>query len=225
MNAVSKKKDTDKVRIAKRIAMELQTGTVVNLGVGIPTLIQNYLKTDSGVFLQSENGLLGMGPTPPKEVIDMDLISASKHPITLTQGSSIFSSSDSFVMIRGGHIDVAVLGALQVSEIGEIANWAVPGQDILGVGGAMDLVANAKKIIVATTHVTKDKEPKIVKTLTYPTSGIRCVEMIVTEKAVFRIANGTMYLKEIAKDSSLEEVRELTTADFKIAEEVRTMPV
>jgi 3-oxoacid CoA-transferase B subunit len=205
--------------------MELQERTVVNLGVGIPTLIQNYLVPGSKVFLQSENGLLGMGPTPPEEEIDMDLVSASKHPITLEKGASIFSSSDSFVMIRGGHVDVAVLGALQVSEKGEIANWAVPGQDILGVGGAMDLVANAKKIIVAITHVTKDKKPKVVKNLTYPTSGIRRAEMIVTEKAVFTITDGKMYLKEIAKGSSLQEIKELTEADFEVAEDLKMMSV
>ncbi|MCK9906410.1 succinyl-CoA--3-ketoacid-CoA transferase, partial [Frankia sp. Cpl3] len=123
--------------MAKRIARELQTGTVVNLGVGIPTLIPDYLTPEVEVFLQSENGLLGMGPTPPDDDIDMDLISASKHPITFGRGASLFSSADSFVMIRGGHVDVAVLGALQISEKGEIANWAVPGEDILGVGGAM----------------------------------------------------------------------------------------
>lgn len=225
MNELIKKQDTDRVRIAKRIAMELEKGTVVNLGVGIPTLIQNYLEPDSGVFLQSENGLLGMGPTPPEEEVDMDLISASKHPITLSPGASIFSSSDSFVMIRGGHVDVAVLGVLQVSEKGEIANWAVPGQDILGVGGAMDLVANAKKIIVAITHVAKDGKPKIVKELTYPTSGIRYAEMIVTEKALFTIRDGRLILKEIAADSSLKEIRELTQADFEVAKDVKTMPV
>lgn len=225
LSVAGKKLDTDKVRIAKRIAMELPEGSVVNLGVGIPTLIQNYLKPESKVYLQSENGLLGMGPTPPKEEIDMDLISASKHPISLGIGASIFSSSDSFVMIRGGHIDVAVLGALQVSGSGEIANWAVPGQDILGVGGAMDLVASAKKIIIAITHVTKDHLPKIVKTLTYPASGIRKAEMIVTEKAVFRITNGQLYLEEISESSSIDEIRNLTDAAFIISENLKKMPV
>jgi 3-oxoacid CoA-transferase B subunit len=223
LNVTDKKQDTDRIRIAKRIAMELKEGTVVNLGVGIPTLIQNYLKPDSRVYLQSENGLLGMGPTPPKEEIDMDLISASKHPITLGIGASIFSSSDSFAMIRGGHVDVAVMGALQVSGTGEIANWAVPGQDILGVGGAMDLVASAKKIIIGITHVTKDNKPKIVKKLTYPTSGIRTAEMIVTEKAVFRIKNGTLCLEEIARDCSLDEVRKLTDAEFTVSENLKTI--
>ncbi|MBX9974727.1 3-oxoacid CoA-transferase subunit B [Cytobacillus firmus] len=225
LSVAGKKQDTDKVRIAKRIAMELPKGSVVNLGVGIPTLIQNYLKPESKVYLQSENGLLGMGPTPPMEEIDMDLISASKHPISLGIGASIFSSSDSFVMIRGGHIDVAVLGALQVSGSGEIANWAVPGQDILGVGGAMDLVASAKKIIVAITHVTKDHLPKIVNTLTYPTSGIRKAEMIVTEKAVFKVNNGELYLEELSENSTIDEIRRMTDAAFIISENLKKMPV
>ncbi|AND42762.1 succinyl-CoA--3-ketoacid-CoA transferase [Cytobacillus oceanisediminis 2691] len=205
--------------------MELPEGSVVNLGVGIPTLIQNYLRPESKVYLQSENGLLGMGPTPPKEEIDMDLISASKHPISLGIGASIFSSSDSFVMIRGGHIDVAVLGALQVNGSGEIANWAVPGQDILGVGGAMDLVASAKKIIVAITHLTKDHLPKIVNTLTYPTSGIRKAEMIVTEKAVFKVNNGELYLEELSENSTIDEIRRMTDAAFIISENLKKMPV
>ncbi|OCA81631.1 succinyl-CoA--3-ketoacid-CoA transferase [Bacillus sp. FJAT-27225] len=224
LNATDKKQaQNHRIRIAKRIARELNEGTVVNLGVGIPTLIQNYLNPDSGIYLQSENGLLGMGPTPPKEDTDMDLISASKHPITMGLGASIFSSSDSFVMIRGGHVDTAVMGALQVSETGEIANWAVPGEDILGVGGAMDLVASTKRIIIAITHVTKDNTPKIVKKLTYPTSGIQSAEMIVTEKAVFRIESGKLILTEIASDSSLEEIRALTEAEFAVSEHLQTM--
>ncbi|MFD0828788.1 3-oxoacid CoA-transferase subunit B [Neobacillus sp. M.A.Huq-85] len=225
LKVTDKKQDTDRIRIAKRIASELEDGTVVNLGVGIPTLIQNYLKPDTRVYLQSENGLLGMGPTPPKDEIDMDLISASKHPITFGTGSSIFSSADSFVMIRGGHVDVAVMGALQVSETGEIANWAVPGQDILGVGGAMDLVASANKIIIAITQVTKDNKPKIVKQLSYPISGIRKAEMIVTEKAVFRIDNGRLRLDEVAEGSSVEEIKRLTDAEFTVSKNLKKMPV
>jgi 3-oxoacid CoA-transferase B subunit len=212
-------------RIARRIAMELQSGMIVNLGVGIPTLIQDYLQPNHGVFLQSENGVLGMGATPNKEDRDMDLISASKQPISLNKGASIFSSADSFAMIRGGHVDIAVLGALQVSENGEIANWAIPGQDILGVGGAMDLVANAKKLIIAITHVTKDMKPKIVKSLTYPTSGIRYAEKIVTEKGVFTVEDGKMYLQEIAHDCSLEEIRNYSDADFEVVRELKTMIV
>jgi 3-oxoacid CoA-transferase B subunit len=212
-------------RIAKRIALELHSGMVVNLGVGIPTLIQDYLKVGHGVYLQSENGVLGMGATPIAADRDMDLISASKHPISLEQGASIFSSSDSFAMIRGGHIDAAVLGALQVSERGEIANWAIPGQDILGVGGAMDLVANAKKLIIAITHVAKDGKPKIVKSLTYPTSGIRYAEIIVTEKGVFIIEDGRMYLQEIASDCTLDDIRTHTGAEYEVARDLKIMTV
>lgn len=217
------KNHPDRVRIAKRIARELVSGTVVNLGVGIPTLIPDYLRPDQHVFLQSENGLLGMGPTPPPDDIDMDLISASKHPVTLGPGASIFSSADSFVMIRGGHVDVAVLGALQISERGEIANWAVPGEDILGVGGAMDLVPGAKRIIIAITHVTKDGQPKLVQELTYPTSGIRCAEMIVSEKGVFVVEDDRMFLTEIAEGSTIEEIRQTTGARFELAKDLRTM--
>jgi 3-oxoacid CoA-transferase B subunit len=224
LNVLDKsKQDEYRKRIARRIAMDLQSGMIVNLGVGIPTLIQDYLKTNHGVFLQSENGVLGMGATPNKEDMDMDLISASKQPISLDKGAAIFSSADSFAMIRGGHIDIAVLGALQVSENGEIANWAIPGQDILGVGGAMDLVANAKKLIIAITHVTKDMKPKIVKNLTYPTSGIRYAEKIVTEKGVFTIEDGKMYLQEIAMDCSLEEIRNYTDAHFEVVRELKIM--
>jgi 3-oxoacid CoA-transferase B subunit len=225
LNVTDNNQATDRIRIAKRIAMELQDGMVVNLGVGIPTLIQNYIMPGRRVYLQSENGLLGMGPTPPNEEIDMDLISASKHPVTLGPGSSIFSSADSFVMIRGGHVDFAVIGALQVSQSGEIANWAVPGQDILGVGGAMDLIASAKKIIIAISHVTKENVPKIVKKLTYPSSGIRTAEMIVTEKAVFRIVKSCLYLEEVAEGSSIEEVRKLTEAEFIVSENFKRMRV
>lgn len=219
MNEVEQKIDL-RVRIAKRIASELKPGNVVNLGVGIPAIIQNYLNEDSGVYLQSENGLLGMGPTPTKEKIDMDLISASKQPITISHGASFFSSSDSFAMIRSGKIDVAVLGALQISEKGEIANWAVPGKDILGVGGAMDLVASAKKIIIAISHVTKENKPKLVKHLTYPISGNRFANMIVTDKAVFTIENNKLYLKEIADDSSLDEIYSITEADFELSDDL-----
>ncbi len=200
-----------RIQIAKRIAKELGRESVVNLGVGIPTLILPYLDPNKIVFLQSENGMLGMGLA---NEIDMDCISASKQAVGLELGASIFSSSDSFAMIRGGHIDIAVLGALQVSETGEIANWAATDSDILGVGGAMDLVTGAKKIIVAMLHVTKEGVPKIVKKLTYPTSGVRTANMIVTEKAVFIVENGQLVLTEIAPTSTLEEIQQTTEADF-----------
>lgn len=193
--------------IAKRIADELQDGQVVNLGVGIPTLITSFLG-DKEVFLQSENGLIGMGPPPSAENIDADLISAGKDPITLATGAALFNSADSFAMIRGGHIDVAILGILQVTPEGEIANWAVPGQPILGVGGAMDLAVGAKKVIGAATLFNKNGEPKIVKTLTYPTSGIRKIEMLVTEYAVFSFDNGKVIVDELLGDLSFEALEE-----------------
>ncbi|WP_206514592.1 3-oxoacid CoA-transferase subunit B [Brevibacillus marinus] len=206
-----------RAKIAKRIARELEDGQIVNLGVGIPTLIPDYIEPDKQVFLQTENGLLGMGPTPPEEEIDMDIISASKQPVTILPGAALFDSAESFAMIRGGHIDVAVLGALQVDQTGEIANWAVPGQNILGVGGAMDLVTGAKKIIVATIHVNKDGAPKLVKKLTYPSSGSRKVDMVVTDKAVFTFQDGKMRLVELDPSCSLEELKRITEAEFEIA--------
>lgn len=193
--------------IAKRIAEELRDGESVNLGVGIPTLVTSYIG-DKDVYLQSENGLLGMGPPPTEEELDADLISAGKEPITIAQGASFFNSADSFAMIRGGHIDAAVLGILQVNPQGEIANWAVPGQPILGVGGAMDLVVGAKRVIGAATLFAKDGSPKIVPQLTYPTSGIRPIDLLVTEYAVFSFENGEIVVKELLGDLSKEELQE-----------------
>lgn len=207
---------TDRITIAKRVVQELKEGQAVNLGVGIPTLIPDYLG-DKKLYLQSENGLLGMGPTPPEDEIDMDLISASKKPITADLGASLFDSSDSFAMIRGGHIDLAVLGVLQVDQRGEIANWAVPGETILGVGGAMDLVSGAKKVIVATMHTAKDGSPKLVKKLTFPSSGSRTVDMIVTEHAVFKIENNQMKLVEILSEITVDELKAITDADYEVA--------
>lgn len=206
-----------RIKIASRVAEELNEGEVVNLGVGIPTIIPDYLG-DKKVYLHSENGLLGMGPTPADEDINMDLISASKKPVTMEVGASLFDSSDSFLMIRGGHVDVAVLGALQVDETGEIANWAVPGETILGVGGAMDLVSGAKRIIIASTQLSKDGTPKLVQKLTFPSSGNRKADMIVTENAVFKFIEGKMYLVEILSDVSVEQLRDMTEASFKVLE-------
>ncbi|WP_059106020.1 3-oxoacid CoA-transferase subunit B [Shouchella shacheensis] len=213
---LSKTAAPDRVKIAQRVAKELQDGEVVNLGVGIPTMIPDYLG-DKDIYLQSENGLLGIGPTPPDDEIDMDIISASKEPITIIPGASLFNSSTSFAMIRGGHVDSAILGALQVDETGLIANWAVPGKDILGVGGAMDLVAGAKKIILSLTHQSKDKTPKLVKELSYPRSGVRKANMVVTEKAVFTFEKETMYLVEIASGITVEELKKITDARFEIS--------
>ncbi|RKQ15164.1 3-oxoacid CoA-transferase subunit B [Ureibacillus endophyticus] len=193
--------------IAKRIAQELKDRQVVNLGIGIPTLVISYLE-DKEVYLQSENGLLGMGPPPLEDEIDADLVSAGKEPITLKKGATLFDSANSFVMIRGGHIDVAVLGVLQVSIKGEIANWAIPNQPILGVGGAMDLIAGAKKVICAGTLFTKNGEAKLVKELQYPISGLRQIDLFITEYAVFAFENGEVIIKEIIGDLTFEQLKE-----------------
>ncbi len=206
---------SDRIRIANRVASELSEGEIVNLGVGIPTLIPDCLG-DKKVFLQTENGLLGMGPTPKEEEVNMDLISASKKPVTMDIGASIFDSSDSFAMIRGGHVDVAVLGALQVDQYGEIANWAVPGKTILGVGGAMDLVAGAKKIIIAATHMSKSGEPKLVEKLTFPSSGVAKADLLVTEHAVFGFTNDGVELVELLSDISLKDLQQITGPTFKV---------
>ncbi|WP_164215870.1 3-oxoacid CoA-transferase subunit B [Virgibacillus sp. YIM 98842] len=210
----------ERIKIAKRIAKELPDGASINLGVGIPTLIPDYLG-DKKVDLHSENGLLGMGPTPAEEDINMDLISASKKPITMDKGASLFDSADSFVMIRGGHIDVAVMGALQIDQYGEIANWAIPGKDILGVGGAMDLVAGAKRIIIASMHQAKDGTPKLVDKLNFPSSGNGRADMLVTEHAVFKFtANGAELVEQLS-DLSIETLKEITGATFTYKDPVK----
>ena len=193
--------------IAKRIAEELEDGQIVNLGVGIPTMVSSYLG-DKEVFLQTENGLLGMGPPATEENLDIDLIDAGKEPVTYLKGASFFSSADSFALIRGGHVDVAVLGILQVDIHGEIANWAVPNQPILGVGGAMDLVAGAKKVIVAATLFAKDGTSKLVKELSYKTSGIRKVDLFVSDYAVFKFTEEGPRVVELLEDISIEELSE-----------------
>ena len=205
-----------RIKIARRIADEFEDGQIINLGVGIPTLIPDYIE-DKDVYLHSENGLLGMGPTPEEKSVNMDLISASKQPVTVETGASIFDSSDSFLMIRGGHVDVAVLGALQVDQTGEVANWAVPGENILGVGGAMDLVAGAQKIIIATMHTSKDGTPKLLEKLTFPSSGVRKVNIIVTEHAVFEFKDEKMVLVEVLSDISLEKLKDITPANYEVS--------
>lgn len=193
--------------IAKRIAEELEDGQIVNLGIGIPTIVSEYLE-DKEVFLQTENGLLGMGPPATEDNLDIDLINAGKEPVTYLKSASFFSSADSFALIRGGHVDVAVLGILQVDVYGEIANWAVPNQPILGVGGAMDLVTGAKKVIVAATLFAKDGTSKLVKELTYKTSGIRKVDLFVCEYAVIKFTVEGPRVVELLGDMSLEQLSE-----------------
>ncbi|SDM38443.1 3-oxoacid CoA-transferase [Psychrobacillus sp. OK028] len=193
--------------IAKRIAEELMDGQIVNLGIGIPTLVSEYLE-DKEVFLQTENGLLGMGPLATEENLDIDLINAGKEPVTYLKSASFFNSADSFGLIRGGHVDVAVLGILQVDINGEIANWAVPNQPILGVGGAMDLVTGAQKVIVAATLFAKDGTSKLVNKLTYKTSGIRRVELFVSDYAVFKFTEEGPRVVEMLEPISIEELSE-----------------
>ncbi|RHW38592.1 3-oxoacid CoA-transferase subunit B [Lysinibacillus yapensis] len=204
--------------IAKRVAEELEEGQIVNLGIGIPTLVPQYLG-EKEVYLQSENGLLGIGPAPTEEELDIDLMNAGKEPVTAIKGSSFFSSADSFALIRGGHIDVAILGTLQVDVKGEIANWAVPNQPILGVGGAMDLVAGAKKVIIAATLFNNKGESKLVSNLTYKTSGIRRVELFVSDYAVFKFTDDGVRVVEIIEDITIEELSEKVGISLEYAEE------
>jgi len=206
-----------KSRIAERAARELHPGEIVNLGIGIPNLIPGFLATDSRVVLHTENGLLGVGPRPGEDELDPDLIDAAKQPITALPGASYFDSAESFAMIRGGHIDVAVLGALEVSGRGDIANWAVPGKDVLGVGGAMDLVVGARRVIVTMTATSSRGEPKVVAECTYPLTASGAVDVIVTELSVFRLRNGELHLTELLDGVTLEDVAAVTTAPFVVS--------
>lgn len=207
--------------IAQRIARELKDGYYVNLGIGIPTLVANYIPAGMDVVLQSENGLLGIGPFPTEEEVDADLINAGKQTITMIPGSSIFSSADSFAMIRGGHVDLTILGAMEVSENGDIANWKIPGKMVKGMGGAMDLVASAKNIIVAMQHCSKDGKSKLLKECSLPLTGIRCVKKIVSDLAVLDVLpEGGFKLLERAPGVSVDYIRSVTEGKLIIEGEI-----
>ncbi len=207
--------------IAARASQELRAGEVVNLGIGIPNLIPSLLGEGTEVFLHTENGLLGVGPRPGDDERDPDLIDAAKRPVTALPGAAYFDSAQSFAMIRGGHIDVAVLGALQVSGAGDIANWAVPGKDVLGVGGAMDLVVGARRVIVTMTATTSAGEPKVVTECTYPLTARGAADVVVTELCVFRLREGALVLTELLGDVTIEQVRAVTGAPFDVELEDR----
>lgn len=203
-------------QIAQRIAKELKNGYYVNLGIGIPTLVANYIPAGIEVCLQSENGLLGMGEYPSEATLDPDLINAGKETVTATLGASYFSSAESFAMIRGGHIDLTVLGAFEVDQFGNIASWMIPRKLIKGMGGAMDLVAGANQIVVAMAHANKEGESKILRQCTLPLTGVNCVQKVVTDLAVLAIKGGAFHLLERAPGISIDEIKEKTAGDLVI---------
>lgn len=216
----------DKIGIAKRIAQEVEDGMYINLGIGIPTLVANYIPDALDVVLQSENGLLGIGQFPTEDDVDADLINAGKQTITMRDGSVLFDSADSFSMIRGGHVDLTILGAMEVSENGDISNWKIPGKMVKGMGGAMDLVASAKNIIVAMQHTSRSGESKLLKACSLPITGLRCVRKIITNLAVLEVQEGGGFkLLERAPGVTVDEIKNATAGKLTVEGDIPEMKI